>query len=118
MTFVLAFAGMVATAHACSFEQSSAQPIVRGPALDPGNAEDCMGMARHIDTTSNACETHCVAGQQANGKAQIPAVPLALQPALRIQLAAPKSTASSTEVERRSKSSAPPAELRFARLLI
>jgi len=118
LTFLVAFAGVIAAAHGCALQQLALQPVTAGAAFDSALMPDCADMARH-DAQANACESHCVGGQQANAHAEAPTASLALQPALRIQVAMHRLLpASASREPPAAVSAAPPPHLRFTRLLI
>jgi len=116
LTFLLAFAGIIAAAHGCALQQWALQPVTAAAAFE--SMPDCADMARH-DAQSNACESHCVGGHQANAQAEAPTASLALQPALRVQVAMHRLLpASASREPPAAVSAAPPPHLRFTRLLI
>jgi hypothetical protein len=112
----LAFAQAAVAAHACSMLTSAApgQAIeANAQPMPPG----CEGMAAQSNATLNVCESHCFAGQQVSGHADIPSASIAPQLALTVrvnEVFVPTFTASLLAPV----TAAPPPQLRFGRFLI
>ena len=117
MMWSLAFAQAVVAAHACSMlisvlpgqaTAASAQP------MPPG----CKGMAAQSNATLNVCESHCFAGQQVNGHADIPSASIAPQIALTVRVTEVFVPTYFTASSLAPLAAAPPPQLRFSRFLI
>jgi hypothetical protein len=117
LTWCLAFAQAAVAAHACSMLTSAlpgqaieatAQPVPPG----------CEGMAAQSNATLNVCESHCFAGQQAYGQADLPSASIAPQLALTVRVAEVFVPAYFTASSLAPVAAAPPSQLRFSRFLI
>jgi hypothetical protein len=113
----LAFAQGAVAAHACSMltfaapgqaSEANAQP------MPPG----CEGMAAQSSATLNVCESHCFAGQQVSGHADIPSASIAPQLALTVRVTEVSVPAFFTVSSLAPLAAAPPPQLRFSRFLI
>lgn len=112
----LAFAQAAVAGHACS-TLTSASPGQATEANTPPMPPGCQGMAAQSNDTLNVCESHCVAGQQVSGHADIPSASIAPQLALTVrvnEVFVPTFTPSSLAPV----TAAPPPQLRFSRFLI
>jgi len=119
LAFLLAFAGIVGAAHACSVEHpaSSLQTVAVGGAAD--TPDDCAGMSGMRDAAANACQSHCIAGHQVSAQAEAPSALVARQPVLRVAMGeSPPLAAGGMSAQPSSIGAGPPPLLRFARLLI
>ena len=118
LAFLLAFAGIVSAAHACSIEHpsSSLQSVADGHAADA--PDDCAAMSGMHDAAANACQSHCIAGHQVSAQAEAPSALVAMRPVLRVASAERLLPAGGTSAQPSSIGAGPPPLLRFARLLI
>lgn len=115
---VLAFTQVATAAHACPILSPSSQPLAEAAQLDPVMPMGCAGMAKRASSTVNVCQSHCIATQQVDTQADMPAAPIAPRPALTVRDA-------DSFVPTRNAAAAPslisvawPPLLRFSRLLI
>ena len=107
------FAQFVAIAHACpalnataATDTASSMPI------------DCATMAKQVDSNANICQSHCVAGEQVDTQAQVPAAAMSPQPALTIRVVDPQLVKSADRHAPGACGNDPPATLLFSRFLI
>ncbi len=116
----LAFAQAAVAAHACSMLASAAfspEQVMTGDAqpMPPG----CNGMAKRTGSTGNVCQSHCLAGQQVHGQADIPTASIAPLPALIVHVTFARTPAASFMASSLTAlAAAPPPQLRFSRFLI
>lgn len=114
----LAFAQVAVAAHACSMFLSPSAPeqtVETGAQpMPPG----CAEMAKRSDSTTNVCQSHCLAGQHVYGQMDVPTASIAPQPALIARGADAPAPAHFTASSFAPLSAAPPSRLRFSRFLI
>lgn len=78
----------------------------------------CADMAKHASSSANLCQSHCFAGQQVNAQADAPMASAAPQSPLTVRVADPFVAVAAPLSAPSAISAAPPALLRFGRLLI
>ena len=79
---------------------------------------DCEAMAKSSNSNANVCQSHCVAGEQVDTQAQVPAAALSPQPALTVRVADPQFVKSADRHASAACGNDPPATLLFSRFLI
>ena len=113
----LGFAQATTAVHACAMlasgspvqaTQTGAQP------MQPG----CAEMAKRSGSTTNVCQSHCLAGQHAYGQVDVPSASIAPQVALTVRVADEYIPAHFTAASLAPLATAPPPQLRFSRFLI
>ena len=107
------FAHLVTIAHACPALDTNAS--ASSAATMP---TDCAAMAKLAASNANVCQSHCVAGEQVDTQAQVPAAALSPQPALTVRISAPQFLKSVDRHAPGACGNDPPATLLFSRFLI
>jgi hypothetical protein len=107
------FAQLVTIAHACPALDTNAS--ASSAATMP---TDCAAMAKLAASNANVCQSHCVAGEQVDTQAQVPAAALSPQPALTVRISAPQFLKSVDRHAPGACGNDPPATLLFSRFLI
>jgi hypothetical protein len=113
----LAFAQGAVAAHACSMLTSASLGQTDAASTQP-MPPGCEGMAAQSNATPNVCESHCFAGQQAHGQADLPSASVAPQLALTVRVTDVSVPAFFTVSSLALLAAAPPPQLRFSRFLI
>jgi hypothetical protein len=113
----LVFAQAATAAHACAM-LGSALPERATPASTQPMPPGCAEMAKRSGSTTNVCQSHCLAGQHVYGQADIPSASIAPQVALTVRVANEYIPAHFTTSSLAPLATAPPAQLRFSRFLI
>jgi hypothetical protein len=113
------FAQFVTIVHACpALNPATTAASVSSIAMTDAMPTDCEAMAKLADSNVNACQSHCVAGQQVDTQAQAPAAALSPQSALTVRVADPQSVKSADRHTQGACGNDPPATLLFSRFLI
>lgn len=117
MMWSLAFAQAAVAAHACSMLGSASPGQATAASAQPMQP-GCEGMAAQSHATLNVCQSHCFAGQQLNGHADIPSASFAPQLGLIVRVTEVFVPAHFTASSLAPVAAAPPLQLRFSRFLI
>ena len=110
---MLAFAGVVTAAHACTLAANVPPDAVWAAEPMP----DCAEAAPAADAAASTCEAHCVAGQSLEAQSHAPVALTAPQPALRIEVVHGPVHAMLARANLRSLEATPSPLVRFTRLL-
>ena len=120
MMLGVVFAQIVTVAHACTLALAASQPVTAF--VEPTNdamEQGCLGMAKcgAASANANACESHCIYGQQIDVQPAIPLAAFAPQPGLIVRAVPPIEQPSLDAIFLRAKTTAPPVSLLFGRFL-
>lgn len=113
----LAFAQAAVAAHACAMLSLTSPAQVaqtNTPPMPPG----CAEMAKRSGSTTNLCQSHCLAGQHVYGQLDIPTASVAPQPSLAVRITEAWASVNFTASSFAPLATAPPSRLRFSRFLI
>ena len=117
LALLMAFASVVAAAHACTFRDATAHGFADAAAT--GGMPNCDDVPANAGAAANACAFHCTSGNLVDVQPLVPAGLSVAPSALRVDAPDGLSRGRPTlPYELTALAAAPPPLLRFARLLI
>jgi hypothetical protein len=116
LTIALLFSQGLVAAYACTIGDGPAARL-SGKVRMVEHMPNCSGMDDEQPAPANLCQSHCLPAQPAQ-QLDTPTAPIALQPALIVQMATSVAVALHAPTDVVPAAAAPPPRLRFSRLLI